>query len=167
MAMTTQKKTLYVLRHAKAVLAHEAAADHARTLSERGIADATALGHRLAHCAMPVQYVLCSTAARTRQTHAALGLDVPVAFSEKLYLASGAELLQLLCALPDTTESTLLIGHNPSVHELVGALTYDALNARDWERLRVSFPTCALAVLSFTGSWETLAPDSAMLEALL
>lgn len=167
MAMTTHKKTLYVLRHAKALPASEAADDHARTLSERGVADATQVGSILARFMQQPQYVLCSTATRTRETHAALGLDVPVAFSDTLYLASGQDYLNRLRALPENTQSVLLIGHNPGVHELVAALTFEARDVEDSERLRVSFPTAALAVLSFEGLWSTLAFDGAVLERFI
>lgn len=160
-------KLLYILRHAKAELAADYATDHARPLSPRGHADAKAMGERLRHLPNPPQHVLCSTATRTQQTHAALGLDVPVAFSEKLYLAHASELLATVNAMPADIDSALIVGHNPGMHELTALLTYDAVNDEDTERLREKFPTCALAILRFDMPWHEIMPDSGTLEAFL
>lgn len=161
------KKILYILRHAKAEFADDHASDHARPLSERGKGDASAMGERLRALPHQPQFVVCSTAERTRQTHAALGLDIPVAFSERLYLASAGELLAQVNALPESTDTALIIGHNPGLHELVALLTYEAKDEADTDRLREEFPTCALAVMSFDLPWSEIMPDSGMLEALL
>lgn len=161
------KKILYILRHAKAEFADDHASDHARPLSERGRNDAALMGERLRAFAHPPQHVVCSTAERTRQTHAALGLDIPVSFSESLYLASAGDLLAQVNALPESADAALIIGHNPGMHELVALLTYEAKHEEDTERLREQFPTCALAVLSFDMPWHEIMPDSGTLEALL
>lgn len=160
-------KLLYILRHAKAELASDHAEDHARPLSERGRENATALGAILRRFAHQPQHVLCSNALRTRQTHELLGLDVPVAYSERLYLASAGELLAAIHALPESCDSVLIIGHNPGLHELVALLTHHAADDAYTEQLRVSFPTCALATLSFNNEWAHITPDSGMLESLI
>lgn len=160
------KKLLYILRHAKAEFADGLESDHARPLSARGLADAEAMGAHLRAMPNLPQQVLCSTARRTRETHAALALDTPVAFSERLYLATAGELLGFVNALPDSTSTALIIGHNPGLHELVALLTHHAKREEDTESLREKFPTCALALLSFTTPWPTLTPDSGTLESL-
>jgi phosphohistidine phosphatase len=156
-------KTLLILRHAKAEPAADFAEDHLRKLAERGHAQATAMGDFLREYNLKPQHILCSTATRTRETLAALGLDIPVAFTEKLYLASAGELLAMLNALPEEAETVLLVGHNPGMHELVALLSYDGAREEDMERLREGFPTCALAVLQWHGAWSALKPDACQL----
>ncbi len=161
------KKLLYILRHAKAEIAADYADDHARPLAERGLNDAKSLGERLRSMKNPPQQILCSTAKRTRETHSSLALDVPVAFSERLYLASTGELLTIINTLPETVESVMLIGHNPGMHELTALLTHHAKNEDDTEQLREHFPTCTLAILSFPTEWNAITPDTGLLEQFI
>ncbi len=159
-------KLLYILRHAKAEFAADYAEDHARPLNPRGKNDAVACGNHMRSLANPPQLALCSTATRTRETYDALGLDIPVAYSDKLYLANVGELLHHINALPAEIDSALIVGHNPGMHELTAILTHHAENDADTERLREKFPTCTLATLSFTKDWAEITPDSATLKAL-
>jgi phosphohistidine phosphatase len=156
-------KTLLILRHAKAEPAGDFAEDHLRPLAERGHVQAKAMGEYLREFRLKPQHILCSTATRTRETLDGLTLDVPVAFSEKLYLASAGELLVMLNALPESAETVLIVGHNPGMHELVALLTYDAAREDDIERLRDGFPPCALAMLTFDRPWANLTPDACQL----
>jgi len=160
------KKLLYILRHAKAEAAADTADDHARPLAERGRADAARLGQWLGAQALGPQSILCSTAERTRQTLEALTLDAPAAFSDRLYLASATEMLDLIRNTDATTSRLMLIGHNAGAHELVALLTADGTD-EDIDRLRLSYPTCALAILSYEGSWNSLKPATMTLEKLL
>lgn len=158
------KKRLYILRHATAEAASDDEGDHARPLSPEGVAEATRLGRWFAAQAVNPAQVLCSTAERTRQTHAALGLDAPLAYSDRLYLASASEMIALLPNI--TADSLLLIAHNAGAHELAAMLSGDGAES-DFDRLRTGFPPCALAILGFTGDWSTLKPGLCHLEALL
>ena len=61
------ERTLLILRHAKAVR-ESAGGDRARPLNDRGLANASAVGRWLLAEGLIPDRVLCSTAARTRQT---------------------------------------------------------------------------------------------------
>ena len=61
-------RTLILLRHAKAVRAHEADSDEARALTPRGRRDAAAAGAAMAEGALKPALALVSTAQRTRET---------------------------------------------------------------------------------------------------
>lgn len=95
-------------------------------------------------------FILCSTAARTRQTLAPLlqRLAPPpaVSFEHGLYLASEDALLSRLTALESDVTTVLLIGHNDGIWLLANALAgsgpKDAI-----ARLEVKYPTAALAIL--------------------
>ncbi len=163
---------LLLLRHAKAVPPGETA-DRDRALAPRGRRDAVAAGRWLREARLVPDLTLCSTATRTRQTWelaaAQLGAAQPsVACRDEAYLASPATLLGLVRACPDQAATVLVVGHNPGLHELAFALCAgrSAANPDAAGRLAQAFPTCALAVLAWSGSWRDLAPGGADLAEL-
>jgi phosphohistidine phosphatase len=107
-------------------------------------------------------FILCSTAERTRQTLAPLlqRLTPPpsVSFEKGLYLASEDALLSRLKALEAGVGTPLLIGHNDGIWLLAKALA--GSGSRDTlARLEVKYPTGALAVLRTpVAKWSALAP---------
>jgi phosphohistidine phosphatase len=110
------------------------------------------------------ELVLCSTALRARQTLAALvpvlGGDVAIRLEESLYGAGLDEVLARVREVDDSVSSLLVIGHNPTLHELALFLSgaADAL-----ER----FPTGALASLAFSTGWAALDEGGAELEGFV
>ncbi|MBN8530943.1 MAG: histidine phosphatase family protein [Alphaproteobacteria bacterium] len=158
---------LFLLRHAKA--GHPGAADdHARPLTERGKRDAARLGSFLKNQSFAKEKpsVLCSDAARTRQTYDALceglGQALSVSYDPRLYLAGPNEIITLLQG--QTAPSLLVIGHNPGIHQccllLAGAADPELL-----KDLRFRFPTAAMAEFSLGVSWRDLEPGAVRLEA--
>ncbi|GAA2619670.1 histidine phosphatase family protein [Actinomadura fulvescens] len=135
--------TLIVLRHAKAV-AGLGLADIDRPLNDRGRRDAAATGEWLRANDLVPDRVLCSTAVRTRETLEGLAFQAEVSFEARIYDNDPETLASLVRETDEDVRALLLIGHNPSVHQLVHDLTGDAPDA---------FPTCALAVIEFTASW--------------
>ncbi|MFG1998422.1 SixA phosphatase family protein [Spirillospora sp. NPDC048911] len=135
--------TLIVLRHAKAV-AGLGLADIDRPLNDRGRRDAAATGEWLRDNDLVPDRVLCSTAVRTRETLDGLALQAEVSFEAQIYDNEPETLLSLVRETDDGVRTLLLVGHNPSVHQLVHDLTGDAPDA---------FPTCALAVIELTVPW--------------
>lgn len=154
-------KTLIILRHAKSSW-NTPSADLQRPLAERGIADATAAGAVLA--GYDLDRVLCSTAVRARQTweHAVAGGAAcdDVDYSEAIYHAWPDELLGELRELGEDVETALLIGHQPTLSDLVVEL---ARQSKKVDAVRERFPTCALAVLTHKGPWQTLGRGNASL----
>jgi phosphohistidine phosphatase len=153
-------KTLYLLRHAKAV-PESALGDARRVLAKRGRKAAQAIAALLGTLKPAPELVLCSTSARTRET---LELVLPaldpapeVSYEDGLYLAQASELLERLRKLPKNSQSVLLVGHNPGLHELGARL------AADPGRLAEGFPTAALASLQIPGSWAELQYQKAKL----
>ncbi|TMQ90523.1 histidine phosphatase family protein [Actinomadura soli] len=140
--------TLIVLRHAKAV-AGLGIPDIDRTLNDRGRRDAAATGEWLRANDLAPDLVLCSTAARTRETLALLDVDAEVSFESGIYDNDADELLDLVGRSPDDAGRVLLVGHNPSVHQLVHDLAGESPDA---------FPTCALAVIDLPGAWPDVRP---------
>jgi phosphohistidine phosphatase len=163
---TTQRR-LILIRHAKAV-EEVSAGDHARALSERGIADAKALGEWLKAQRLLPELVVCSTATRTRQTLAGLELpQVATILSDKLYLATTGEMLTQIQDTDNGMHTVMMLCHNPGAHALLGLLVGSYANESDIDRLLLKFPTSACAVLSFElASWKHMLPDTGRLEKL-
>jgi phosphohistidine phosphatase len=83
-----------------------------------------------------------------------------------LYMASEAQIRDILRELPETVRSVLVIGHNPGLHELamtlIGAHAM-TLGTRDMRRLAESYPSGALAEFLVPGPWHTLDEGGARL----
>ena len=153
-------KMLYILRHAKAAPeAHEGDAE--RPLTKRGRKAAAAMGEYLARLEPSPALVLCSTSRRTRETldeiRPLLDTEPQLLFEDALYLAGLSRLLDRLQRLPEQTQSVLLIGHNPGLHQLAASLASEA------GELAETFPTAALAVLRVSGRWSALRAHQATL----
>jgi phosphohistidine phosphatase len=145
------KKTLYILRHAKAEVGAPAQEDHDRELVERGVMAAQMLGKFLAYHQIVPDKVLCSTAQRTRQTWQHIApfytMTPTVHYDENIYLASSNELLNIIQQTPDMVDSLLLVGHNPGVHQLCLKLAISGDDAL-LDELVMKFPTCTFAAIN-------------------
>lgn len=95
-----------------------------------------------------------------------MGHPAPVRFEPGLYAAAAQDLLRAARATPPQVRTLLLIGHNPGLEDLVLTLAGDGVDDT-LERLRVKFPTSAIAVLTWYGrDWAALAPGAALLTSL-
>ena len=114
-------RRLYLLRHATSSWEDPALADHDRPLAGRGRRAAAALADHMAEHQIVPEFVLCSTALRTRETYGRLEAvleGAPVLYERRMYAASADDLLELLRTVPEQISSVLLIGHNPGLEEL-------------------------------------------------
>ena len=150
--MTTPKRRLILLRHAKSDWHTGADSDHERPLNGRGRKDAPRVGERLAELGWEPRVVRSSDAARTRETwermRPAFGDPPEVVFTRDLYLANPARIRAAIAELPNDVDTAMLIGHNPgwedAVHELSG--------------VRERMTTCNAALLSLQAeSWADAA----------
>lgn len=169
-------RKVVLLRHAKS--AWPDVPDHDRPLARRGRRDAPVMGRWLRAAGYLPDHVVCSTARRARETwqltQAELGAAPPVSFDSRVYQASATQLLDLVRGTPPTARTLLVVGHDPAVPEIALALAAapqpahagavsDAEPPSVFDRMRAKFPTAAIAVLQFTGSWGELVPGSALL----
>jgi phosphohistidine phosphatase len=160
---------LYLLRHAKSSWDDPTLADHDRPLNPRGRQAAQRLAEYFRRAAIRPQLVLCSSAARARETlepiSAAMQLDDRTQLESALYGATAEQLLARLRTVEQQVTSVLLVGHNPGLEDLALELAGDdpGLIAQ----LREKFPTGALAeVVSDCDSWSDLAPRTAHVVSL-
>jgi phosphohistidine phosphatase len=157
-------KRLHLLRHAKSSWDEGDLADHERPLAPRGEKAARRIAEHVRREGIRPELVLCSTALRARQTLAALlpvlAGDVEIRVEAMLYGAGVTQVLARVREVDEGVGAVLVVGHNPTLHELALVLTErsDAL-----ER----FPTGALASVAFTAPWAELAGGGAKLEGLV
>jgi phosphohistidine phosphatase len=160
-------RSIYLLRHAKTEMAGPEQPDAERALTARGEADAAIMGQHIAARTPSPELVLCSTARRTRQTLAHMGLTLPTELQATLYLASPGDMLAAIQEADDAVGALLLIGHNPGIHELTALLTAEAANEHDLDRLSMGFPTCTLATLQCDAPhWRDVAPGACLLRGI-
>jgi phosphohistidine phosphatase len=151
-------RTLVLLRHAKAQHP-DVGSDFDRRLTTRGEADATAAGAWLAAEGIRPELVLCSAAARTRETWAAVARSLPkpeVRFEQSLYEGGRTEVFDLLRTVPDSVHTVLVVGHNPTMSEVSLMLIPDD----QWDGQQLELKTSGLAVHETDGSWSTTEPGS-------
>jgi phosphohistidine phosphatase len=124
--MDRAPRRLVIVRHAKAESGEEGA-DHDRRLTSRGVRDAEATATWLGPLLPSVDHVWVSSARRAQQTWAVLERSLPVpgevVVDRALYLAGGRDVLERLAA--EAHDVSLLVGHNPTMEQVVMALTGD------------------------------------------
>jgi phosphohistidine phosphatase len=162
-AVTDRYRTLLLLRHAKSDYP-EGVADHDRPLAPRGVREAGLAGDWLRAHAPAVDRVLCSSAARTRETLTRTRIDAPAEFSDRLYDATPGEIIEEINRVDADVETLLVIGHEPAMSAVaLGLATEDGSNTTAAERISTKFPTSAIAVLRTGESWDQLSLSSAAL----
>jgi phosphohistidine phosphatase len=152
------ERTLVLLRHAKSDWSG-GEADIDRPLAKRGRRQAPDAGRWLATNLDGIDLAVISPANRARSTwelaSAELAAPPPRRVDERVYAASGDELLAVVQELPDHAETVVLVGHNPGIEDLASRLT------GEWPPM----PTSALAVISVPGSWSSAGRQPAVLRA--
>ena len=157
-----QRRTLFVLRHAKTEDVRPGSKDSERRLTPDGERDALELGEYFRAQPIAVDAVLCSSAARARQTLELLKLDDQllrdrIEVADRFYNAGTDTLINAVRELPDDSHVALLVGHAPGapgvVYELADPTTSrpEALGA-----IEDRFPACALAELEFERGWPEI-----------
>ncbi|WP_198411645.1 MULTISPECIES: histidine phosphatase family protein [Cryobacterium] len=152
------ERTLILLRHAKSDWQGRQG-DLDRPLAARGLRQAPQAGERLARLVSRIDLAVVSPAARARATWELVAAELPAVppsrIDDRVYAATGGELLDVVRALPDEAHAVVLVGHNPGFEELVARLT----------RMSVALPTSALAVIVWDGSWASAGQSEAALLA--
>jgi phosphohistidine phosphatase len=156
-------RTLLLLRHAKSDYP-PGVADHERPLASRGVREAGLAGDWLRAHAPAVNAVLCSTAARTRETLARTQIEAPVTYVDRLYDATPGAVIDEINGVEPEVETLLVIGHEPAMSQVaLGLATADGSNKTAAAHISTKFPTSAIAVLRTAQPWEQLTLSSAAL----
>jgi len=157
-------RELIVLRHAKADRGSHV--DHERPLTGRGRRDALAAGRWMAENDIKPELTLCSTATRAKETWALaameLGDGVPTQFERDIYGGDTEDILRLLRDTDKHVHTLLLVGHNPTLQDLVLLLAGEG-EPELIDAARSDFGTAAVARLRLSRGWTVLDPASATL----
>jgi phosphohistidine phosphatase len=160
-------RRLMLFRHAKSDRNQPGKGDHERVLNARGSKDAPLMGAYLSHHGFVPDLALVSTAARTQETWALAAKALPktaLRLEERLYEASNQTVLELIMGVDAKVKSLILVGHNPSIHDVAASLVGTGdLEAR--QRLQEKFPTAGIAIIDFAiEDWRKLRAASGRLE---
>jgi phosphohistidine phosphatase len=164
-------RTLSLLRHAKSSWADPGVGDFDRPLNERGKDAAPRMGAFMADRKLAPDLILCSTAARARQT---LDLVLPqlsgepaVLYEDALYLAAASALLRRVRKVDAAVRHLMLVGHDPGLHALAVHLAGEGA-PEELEDLRAKLPTAGLAMISFNvRSWSLVKPGAGHLKLFM
>jgi phosphohistidine phosphatase len=161
-------RRLLLLRHAKTERAAPGEHDRDRKLMERGRTDAPIIGAYLVRHRFVPDLALVSPATRAAETWALVAAVFPeippqVVSDERIYNAVPETLMGLI---GETTQarSVIVVGHNPSLHDLALQLIASGdVEAR--ERLSENLPTCGLVIIDFPfDDWSRLHVNAGRLE---
>ncbi len=121
------KKTIVLIRHAKAADPEAGQQDFDRPLTERGKSDATEMGKILSLAGLRPDAIVSSPAKRTRQTAkriaASVGFDNDqIIWVEKFYHCTAETLETEISSLSDSIQTVFVVGHNPGITEFAWQL---------------------------------------------
>ncbi len=156
-------KRLILLRHAKSDWYAGAPSDWERPLNKRGVGAAKTMGRVMAAAGIVPEKVISSSAVRARTT-VELAIEAGdwechLEVTDLLYGVAPAEALQVAQVQPDTIDSVMLVGHEPTWSELAGALTGGG---------RVRVTTATAVGIEFEGTqWRAIGPDRGRIEWVL
>lgn len=124
---TPTMKTLFLLRHARAIPGSSSVPDFERPLDDNGRRQAERMGVFFREQKHSLDLVLSSTALRARETteiflNAAESL-AEVRYEQRIYEASRPELLEMVATIEGDRRNVLLVGHNPGFEEMLQQLT--------------------------------------------
>lgn len=144
-------KTLFLLRHAKAMDKVSDQKDIDRDLDSIGLQNSTRMGINFSNKSLQFDMIMSSPAQRARQTASLIAEQIKyntdkIHYNDEIYEASVRSLLQVVNRLKDEWNSVLLVGHNPSISYLSEYLTRSELG---------DITTCGVVRIEFDiDSWS-------------
>ncbi|RED50879.1 SixA phosphatase family protein [Aestuariispira insulae] len=144
---------LFLLRHAKSSWANPELEDFDRPLNARGQKAAGLMGAYLAQEKLIPDIILCSAAARTRETLSRLLPffihDVEIRITNAIYHARHPDdYRDILLEHSEASRKIMLIGHNPVMEDF--ARQYAKQGSADLiQQMNNKFPTGSLAEIEF------------------
>lgn len=145
-----------LFRHAKSSWATPGQQDRDRPLNARGRRGAALMAAWMLREGWRPDLVLCSSAARTRETIAVAmqTLPMPALLTEDgLYLASAEALRRRIAQVPDGCARLMIVAHNPGIEDLARAL--DRSGAEEGTGPHEKYPTAGCAWFrSEAASWK-------------
>ena len=150
-------KKIFFLRHAKSSWSDFSLKDFDRPLSTRGIQDAELMGNYFKTKDIELDVIISSPSKRTKETldHFFSNNFSKIEYVKSLYHAHLEDILEVVTGSSEDTRTIMIVGHNPSMHEVTEFLSGDFLP---------KYPTCSLASLLYEGEWQDLKANSCELD---
>lgn len=147
-------KQLMILRHAKSDWSDGRLRDFDRPLNSRGEEAAAFMGDFISKYKVRPEAIFSSPAKRARMTAQMVAKKskhkMEPVFIDKFYGDDYGAMVEHIKSLPDSLDSALLIGHNPTLENLVSFLVSEG-------SLNIDLPTAGLVVIeSEMRSWNKL-----------
>lgn len=143
-------RRLTLFRHAKSGWDEPGARDFDRALNDKGRRAARTMGGWMQGEGLAFDRVAASPAVRVVETLDAMfegyGRRLPVTWDKRIYLASEADLMDVLHDVPADVHDLLLAGHNPSMEDLTLLLVPDD-GGTGRDQVEEKFPTAAVATI--------------------
>jgi phosphohistidine phosphatase len=159
-----QPRRLLLVRHAKAA---DGPVDADRPLTERGGRHAAAIGDWLTQAGLVPDRVLVSPARRAVQTWeragAALVPDLHPMVDARIYDNTVEALLAAIRESHEDVRTLAVVGHNPSIGELVGVLDDGQGSPAARRDVDAGFRTGGVAVFLLPTPFAAIAPGTATL----
>jgi phosphohistidine phosphatase len=125
------KRKLLVIRHATTENNAPSGVDHDRELTVKGKSDALRVAASIKLFGWSPKTVLCSDAARARQTWEQMSevfdASADVSYTNALYLADLDQVCDELFALDEDVDEVAVIGHNPGWQYIVKWMSGEAV----------------------------------------
>lgn len=137
---------LNLVRHAQSADKQLGQHDHDRVLTAAGMKQAKDLGIYFKENNFKFDKILCSPAARTKQTLNLIlaeldkTMTAPIDLIDRLYHGTVDDYQLEMRKIAGTSKQVLIIGHNPSISQLCGHLAKDTVT---------DFEPCGFAQLGF------------------
>ena len=119
-------KTLIIMRHGKPVEFGEGFVDFDRPLTFSGMSFVRLQANKLQNLSLIIDSIAYSPSKRTTETMEIISSIFPDAKKssiEKIYGARAPILEDIIANFPTSTQTLLLIGHNPGISDLFGKYT--------------------------------------------
>jgi phosphohistidine phosphatase len=160
-------RRLMLLRHAKTERPEPGQRDRDRVLTKRGRVDAPTIGAYMAHHGLIPDVALVSPAKRAQETWElvaeAFAKSPRLVNEDRIYNASSETLLTVIGETRGA-HSLLVVGHNPSLHDVATQLTVSG-DAAAREQLAQKLPTAGLVVIDLAfDDWSRLSRHAGRLE---
>ena len=148
-------KNLILLRHAKSSWKDASIIDFERPLNKRGKRDAPLMAERFLKRNITLDLIISSSAKRTMDTAnlfaKVIGFKPDIQKNDRLYEASGMEILKCINNIEDVYMNVLVVSHNPGLTTIVNYLS---------DFLVENIPTSGLAGFSIDKNWRDIREKS-------
>ncbi len=156
-------RTLFLIRHAKSSWDNPGLRDFNRPLNERGLRDAPKMAKLLVNQGIKPDLVVSSPAKRALTTALffAEAFDIDeeaVVRKQEIYEADPMDILQIISDLPNTAQTVLLFGHNPTFTDVANRFSENFID---------NVPTCGIVQIeSEADSWKSFYEGNAAVKAI-